>query len=159
MRAKIKKSLLVSLAMIFSSATPIMAAWWSEPVIFEATYYADQNPGVREQVGYDEVKLINHWGKFGLPEGRRSSPVFDVKYYLKHNPDIANAIGKNNYAKAADHWYKNGRKEGRPSHPDFDVKRYLEINKDVARRYGQHNYLKAIDHYLTIGYQQGRKGK
>lgn len=154
-----RMNILLILALLLLSATPTMANWWAEPVIFEATYYADQNPGVREQLGYDEAKLINHWARFGLKEGRRSSPVFDVQYYLKLNPDIANAVGKNNYAKAADHWYKNGRKEGRPSHPDFDVKRYLKLNQDVARKYGQHNYLQAIDHYLTIGYQQGRKGK
>ena len=133
------KKLVLIFIFYLSFVTPVMANWWTEPVIFEATYYADHNPGVKEEVGYDEAKLINHWGKFGLKEGRRSSPVFDVKYYLKHNQDIANAVGENNYVEAAKHWFQNGRKEGRPSHPDFDVKRYLKLNQDVAKKYGQNN--------------------
>lgn len=153
-----RKSLVLSFGIILIFAASAMAEWWAEPSVFEATYYADHNADVREKVGYDYNKLLNHWRKYGLKEGRKSSPVFDAKYYLNNNPDVAKAVGKN-YLKAANHWYKNGRREGRSSHPDFDVKSYLKLNQDVVRKYGQHNYVKAIDHYLTIGFDEGRQGR
>lgn len=154
-----KKLFFIVFSFFILSATSVMANWVFDPVVFEPTYYADQNNGVREAVGYDTKKLMDHWGNYGIKEGRRSSPVLDVKYYLKHNPGVANAVGQENYLKAAEHWYYNGRKEGRPSHPDFEVKEYLRLNQDVAREIGQNNYIEAINHYLKIGYKEGRRAK
>jgi hypothetical protein len=154
------KSFLKSLAIVLvMAAVSAMADLYVEPVVFEATYYADQNRDVREKTGYDAAKLVQHWRRFGLKEGRKSSPVFDVRYYLKHNPDLARTFGEDNYAEAAQHWFQTGRLEGRPSHPDFQVKRYLQLNADVARQYGEYNYVEAIDHYLRTGYQEGRQAK
>jgi hypothetical protein len=153
------KTLVLPLAILLVSATPALADWIYEPAVFVPTYYADQNSDVRAETGYDQAKLAAHWKRFGLGEGRRSSPVFDARYYLQHNPDVASSVGQSNYPQAALHWYRNGRQEGRPSHPDFQVKRYLELNQDVARQYGAQNYLKAIEHYLQTGYQEGRRGK
>lgn len=141
------------------AAVPAMADLWVEPAVFVPNYYADQNQDVRNQVGYNSSKLVEHWRKFGLKEGRVSSPVFDARYYLKHNPDVAKTYGPDNYAKAAQHWYQTGRQEGRPSHPDFQVKKYLQLNIDVAREIGESNYIEAIDHYLRTGYQKGRRAK
>lgn len=154
-----KKQIGIALSLLFIFATSAMANWVFDPTVFEPTYYADQNKGVRDQIGYDTKKLMEHWGNFGIKEGRRSSPVLDVKYYLKHNPGVAKAVGQENYIKAAEHWYMNGRKEGRPSHPDFEVKEYLRLNQDVAREYGQDNYIKAINHYLQTGFKEGRRAK
>ena len=153
------KKFVLSLAILLVSATPVLADWIYAPAVFVPIYYADQNSDVRAETGYDEAKLSAHWKRFGLGEGRRSSPVFDARYYLQHNPDVAAAVGQTNYPQAALHWYKNGRQEGRPSHPEFEVTRYLQLNQDVARQHGDHNYIKAIDHYLQVGYPEGRKGK
>lgn len=139
-------------------AVPATASWLGDPALFDATYYADQNSDVRELAGYNNKKLLHHWGTYGLGEGRRSSPVFDVRYYLQANPDVAKTIGAQNYPEAAQHWYNSGRKEGRPSHPDFHVRDYLRLNKDVARQIGEHNYIKAIEHYMATGYKEGRRG-
>ncbi len=154
-----KQSIIFLLSLLVLIAGPVQASWVADPALFVATYYADQNQDVLKKVGYNEEKLLHHWGKYGIKEGRRASPVFDVKYYLKKNPDVAESYGSQNYAEAAQHWYKKGRQEGRPSHPDFDVKQYLKLNPDVAKKYGQQNYAKAIEHYLTVGYPAGRKGK
>ncbi len=150
------KSLLKYVAIaLLMTAVPAMADLWVEPAVFVPNYYADKNKDVREQAGYNAAKLTEHWRKFGLKEGRVSSPVFDVRYYLKHNPDVAKTFGQDNYPKAAQHWYQTGRQEGRPSHPDFQVKKYLQLNPSVARQYGENNYIEAIDHYLRTGYEKG----
>lgn len=141
------------------SADDTHAKWLTDPTVFEASYYADQNDDVRKEFGYDESKLSEHWREHGIKAGRRSSPVFDVRYYLQENADVARSVGKENYYAAAEHWYKSGRREGRPSHPDFQVKVYLQKNPDVAKTYGADNYLEAIDHYLTNGYRKGRVAK
>ncbi|MEA3231646.1 MAG: hypothetical protein U9Q05_07830 [Thermodesulfobacteriota bacterium] len=149
---------LITLIIIFS-AQIAMADWLSEPSVFMPTYYADQNPDVEKIDGYDHAKLLAHWKEFGLKEGRRSSPVFDVKYYLNKNQDISKKFGKMNYKEAAQHWYNTGRKEGRPSHPDFNVRIYLKKNPDVAKTVGANNYIGAIHHYVSNGYKEGRTAK
>jgi hypothetical protein len=154
-----KKIMVFAAVLLFLSAQTALADWMAEPVVFQSTYYADQNPDVENVDGYDQAKLLEHWKKFGINEGRRSSPVFDVKYYLQMNPDLARQFGQKNYLEAAKHWYNHGRKEGRASHPDFDVKIYLQKNPDVAKAVGAKNYAAAIDHYLAHGYMEGRKAK
>jgi len=144
---------------IFFSAQIAIADWLSEPSVFMPVYYADQNSDVEKIDGYDHSKLLEHWKEFGLKEGRRSSPVFDVKYYLNENPDIAMQFGKNNYKEAVHHWYDSGRKEGRPSHPDFNVRIYLQKNPDVAKTVGADNYIGGIHHYVAQGYKEGRTAK
>ena len=154
-----KRIWLVSLLMVVLSAQFALADWLLEPSVFEPNYYADQNSDVRKIDGYDHAKLIEHWKTAGLQEGRRSSPVFAVIYYLKENKDVAKHLGEKNYPEAARHWYEKGRQEGRPSHPDFKVRVYLEKNPDVAKTVGEHNYLGAINHYLKNGYREGRTAK
>lgn len=144
---------------IFFSAVPALANWTTDPSVFVPTYYADHNDDIRKITGYDAAKLQAHWQRNGIREGRVSSPVLDVRYYLKHNPGVAEDVGKENYLEGALHWYQFGRREGRPSHPDFNVKTYLKLNKGVARELGEHNYIKAIEHYLKTGYKQGLRGK
>ena len=150
--------ILASVIFVFS-AQSALADWLSEPSVFLPVYYADQNPDVEKIDGYDHAELLEHWKKFGLNEGRRSSPVFDVRYYLRENPDIAKQFGQKNYKEAAHHWYNSGRKEGRPSHPDFQVRIYLKKNPDVAKAVGAQNYLGAVHHYLAHGYKEGRPAK
>ncbi len=152
-----KKISLMLVPMILFLATEALASWLTNPAVVQPLYYSDNNRDLAEKFGYDATKLLNHWVDYGIRDGRPSSPVFDVRYYLQHNPDVASAVGRESYAKATEHWFKSGRKEGRPSHPRFHVKKYLELNKDVAREYGQTNYIEAINHYLRTGYKEGRR--
>lgn len=143
--------------LILALASLVLAAeWQTTPEVFEPTYYADQNTDVRDKFGYDTDKLTRHWREYGLSEGRRSSPVFDVRYYLRENPDIAKSIGAKNFTGAAEHWYRTGIGEGRPSHPEFHVRTYLKDNPDVAKSVGAKNFPAAVRHYLEHGYVKGR---
>lgn len=152
-----KPLILTITALLMLSAQSVSANWLLDPSVFEPTYYADHNKDVYEADAYDTAKLINHWLKNGIHEGRISSPVFNVRYYLEKNPDLAKTFGKDNFQKAAEHWFTTGRKEGRASHPQFHVKAYLSKNPEIGRRIGEHNYLGAIDHYLQVGYEKGLK--
>jgi hypothetical protein len=152
-----KKYIWILTFFLTAIASETLASWVTDPSVIDPTYYADHNRDVYDEFGYNTQQLLNHWAKFGIRDGRPSSPVFDVRYYLKRNPDLASAFGRENFVKATEHWFKNGRKEGRPSHPEFNVRKYLDLNQDVAREYGQNNYIEAINHYLRTGYKKGRR--
>lgn len=68
-----------------------------DAICFDAVYYANRYPDLKAAFGYDFNKLYNHWVGWGQREGRSASPIFDPKYYLEANPDVANAYGQNNY--------------------------------------------------------------
>lgn len=55
------------------------------------------------------------------------SPLFDAKWYLEHNPDVAAAK-----ADPVEHYLTIGWKEDRPTTPYFDGKAYLQMYPDVA---------------------------
>ena len=65
--------------------------------------YADLN-------GSEEV-LLEHFVNYGMAEGRRASPEFDVNYYRSHYGDLTNAWSdKRQYYL---HYINNGQAEGR----------------------------------------------
>jgi hypothetical protein len=101
----------------------------------------------------------SHLIKHGIKECRRSSPIFDVSYYLSIHSDLQQAFGKKNCWDAAFHWLNYGIKEGRQSHPNFSVKCYLNRYPDLQRAFGAKNYEAAIDHYLRHGIKEGRNPK
>lgn len=51
--------------------------------LFDAKWYLEQNPDVREK-GIDAAK---HYVKFGWKEGRNPSPNFDGNEYLRQHPE------------------------------------------------------------------------
>ncbi|KOR31641.1 hypothetical protein TI05_12295, partial [Achromatium sp. WMS3] len=95
---------------------------------------------------------------YGIKEGRKSSPVFDVRFYLSTHTDLQIAFpnGATNYAMALEHWKNHGIKEGRRSSQTFDVKCYLGKYRDLQIAFGKRNYKAAINHYLAHGRREGR---
>lgn len=120
-------------------------------MLFDAGFYADIYADLKKSIGYNAGALKNHYDNYGLTEGRMASPYFDAKYYLKNNPDVANAYGKNNYAAALDHFVNHGFWEGRQGSQFFSAKTYLSKNPDIAKAYGSKNYLGALQHYTKYG--------
>jgi len=55
--------------------------------------------------------LLQHFKNFGLNEGRKSSSIFDVKFYLNNNNDLKNA--KFTFKQAFQHFVVSGFGEGR----------------------------------------------
>lgn len=59
------------------------------------------------------------------------SGLFDAKWYLNQNPDVAVYAGD-----PLDHYLDVGAEECRDPSPRFNTKRYLELNKAVKRKGG-----------------------
>ena len=76
----------------------------TQDLLFDAKFYADKYPDLRQAFGYNEAQLYNHWITYGIKEGRIASQVFDVKYYLANNQDLINAFGATNYTAAYNHF-------------------------------------------------------
>jgi uncharacterized repeat protein (TIGR02543 family) len=80
--------------------------------VFDAAYYAAQNPDVVRVFGPDPDALYRHFIRYGLREGRAGNERFDITFYRLNNPDLQQLYG-NDTAKYIQHYLKNGRKEGR----------------------------------------------
>ncbi len=74
------------------------------------------------------------------------SPLFDAKWYLEHNPDVAAAK-----ADPVEHYLTIGWKEDRPTSPYFDGQAYLRMYSDVAEA-----DMNPLAHYELFGKKEGR---
>ena len=74
------------------------------------------------------------------------SPLFDAKWYLEHNPDVAAAK-----ADPVEHYLTIGWKEDRPTTPYFDGKAYLQMYPDVAKA-----NMNPLAHWLLHGQFEDR---
>ena len=90
-----------------------------------------------------------HYMRFGWKEGRNPHGLFDTTFYLKQNPDVAQA-----QVNPLWHYMNVGWKEGRNPHPLFDTAFYLEQNPDVAQR-----GLNPLWHYVNFGWHEGRASR
>ncbi len=100
--------------------------------IFDAEYYAQNNPDVVAVLGTDENVLYQHYLTSGKLEGRKpyadtaattaqitgayitlaDGTVFDAAYYAAANPDVAAVLGTD-AATLAQHYVNSGKAEGR----------------------------------------------
>lgn len=80
--------------------------------MFDADYYALQNPDVVNQLGMDEAALFDHFCTCGLYELRQPNEEFNVTAYAAAYNDLSAAFGTDVilYYK---HNYEFGRNEGR----------------------------------------------
>lgn len=124
-------------------------------LLFDASLYAELNPDVVKVCGYNERNLQNHWYLYGIAEGRIASLIFDGKYYLKSNKDLAQAYGANNYSAAYTHFLNYGFIEGRQASPVFSIKYYLVQNSDLKSKFGS-NKLKVLNYFSKTGKNEAR---
>ena len=80
--------------------------------IFNAQYYLEKNPDLRNFFGENRDSLMDHFVKYGMKEGRPSSPSFILEAYKTNNADLRMAFGDNNFEYYM-HYTLNGRIEGR----------------------------------------------
>lgn len=109
---------------------------------FDARYYLEQNPDVRET----SADPWRHFVTFGAAEGRRPNPFFDPAWYLATYPD-ARRSGRNPLV----HYLLHGAAAGHDPGPEFSVSAYLASYPDVAR-----SGVEALDHHLQFGRGDGR---
>lgn len=82
---------------------------------------------------------------------------FDQEWYLDHNPDVQQEIGKGNGLTARGHYQMSGYFEGRmPFEPPVDQNWYLEAYPDVRESIARGEISDALSHFLGSGYREGR---
>ncbi len=124
---------------------------------FEPFWYLLFNNDVATAYNWAMLGGSFHWLEYGRKEGRGASPGFDVRYYLKNHPDVAQVYGATNYLAAIWHWREYGIGEGRRASPAFDAKYYLNRYPDLQWAYGATNYQAALLHWMQAGIKEGRR--
>ena len=131
--------------------------------VFDATYYADNNPDLKAAFGYDEAKLYKHFCEGGVYEGRAGSALFDVKHYLNQNADIKKAFGKD-YVAAFNHFIGGGSRELDRKFSAtldsirgliFNARVYFSRHEDLQKAFGFHEGA-LFEHFMTCGLPEGR---
>lgn len=89
---------------------------------------------------------LEHFLVKGAKRGLSPHALFDLDWYLRNNPDIADA-GLNPLV----HYLTSGWKEDRRPHPLFDPRWYRERYGDVAE-----NGIEPLTHYINSGWREGR---
>jgi len=59
-----------------------------QAVVFDAEFYAANNPDVVNALGSGRDALYRHFINFGVSEGRRGSPIFSVKDFVTKNDNV-----------------------------------------------------------------------
>lgn len=95
--------------------------------IFNAVYYADRYPDLKNAYGYNTGLLYNHFLNYGMCEGRDAHPEFSVRDYKNNYNDLQTAFG-NNLEKYYEHFILYGINEGRYSGVDTDYWNQQSIN-------------------------------
>jgi hypothetical protein len=76
--------------------------------------------------------------------------LFDSKFYLENNPDVAVEVARGTVSSPFDHYRKIGKFENRDPNALFDASYYLETNTDVAASAKQNGF-SAADHFIKFG--------
>ena len=80
--------------------------------VFNTEDYLRYNPDVREKIPHTRTRLLWHFIRYGMKEGRRATENFDVHAYRRYNPDVA-AMSRKNLRTAYYHYIEYGQKEQR----------------------------------------------
>lgn len=139
--------------------------------IFDAEYYANRYADMKMTFGDDAAKLMAHFTRIGVKEGRQASEEFNITYYKNRYPDLRKAFG-NDITAYVNHYLKTGRAQGRDARtpceligvhekngvdysPVYDYQYYIAKNPDIKRVFGNNDEA-AFNHFLTFGMKEGR---
>lgn len=119
----------------------------SDGGVFDGAYYARNNPDVVHAIGANIEVLYQHYLKYGKAEGRLPydgtlSPwatiavlpdgtKFDPVYYAAHNPDVAQALGKNPTV-LYQHYVSTGKAEGRAAYDPSAASRVAHTQNEYT---------------------------
>lgn len=151
---KFRHILVVGMAttMLLGSVLDVSAAGLKD--IFDAEYYADSYPDLKEAFGYDETQLYNHFITYGLEEGRNMNPILDVVAYRKAYADLEAAFG-DDWDAYVNHFFTFGAGEMRDQGVLFNPIIYADAYDDIKTAYGS-DLIAIIRHYLIFGRAENR---
>lgn len=81
-------------------------------LVFNASYYSKKYADLKAAFDTDEKKLLDHFKKYGMKEGRQASENFNPVTYKSLYKDLRDAYG-DNMEKYYEHYILFGKKEGR----------------------------------------------
>jgi hypothetical protein len=88
-----------------------------------------------------------------------SFDIFDEKYYLALNPDVANAVAAGVFSSGLQHFQQFGINEGRVTvSPLYNESLYLQANPDVANAVQSRSLSSGLQHYILYGEAENRFG-
>ncbi|WP_293147135.1 MULTISPECIES: PPC domain-containing protein [unclassified Microcoleus] len=76
--------------------------------------------------------------------------LFDSKFYLENNPDVAVAVARGTVSTPFDHYEKIGQFENRDPNALFDASYYLDTNSDVTVS-AEKNKFSGAQHFIKFG--------
>lgn len=83
--------------------------------IFDADFYMNYYPDLKEVIGEQPDALLAHFKEFGMKEGRIGKPGFNVKAYMMNNLDLVAEFKADDLTKYYVHYVQSGKDEGRIS--------------------------------------------
>ncbi len=144
--------------------------------VYDFNYYITHNDDVRRAYGQDDKKVLQHFIRYGMSEGRQGNADFNVFGYKNRYSDLRAAFG-NDLKQYYLHYINHGKKEGRSCalekttvyqgvdygitasdgnnsvyNFDYYIGRYEDINAAFAN-----NPSGAIEHFITHGIAEGRQ--
>jgi primary-amine oxidase len=127
--------------------------------LFVESDYLEAYPDVAAAVEDRTIETaFSHFLEFGQFEGRDPSFLFNTRYYLQQNFDVAARVQETantpNPLTAIAHFLEFGQFEGRNPNPNFNTHYYLQQYPDVAAEV-ETNQITAFEHYLKLGQEQG----
>ena len=81
-------------------------------LVYDFNYYIKAYADIKQAYGYDEKKVIEHFVKYGMSEGRQGNADFNVYVYRNRYPDLRAAYG-DNLKQYYMHYLHYGKSEGR----------------------------------------------
>jgi cyclophilin family peptidyl-prolyl cis-trans isomerase len=82
--------------------------------------------------------------------------LFDERYYLTYNSDVAAAVAAGGLPSGWAHFIANGQSEGRPATPFFNEGFYRAIYPDVKNAIAAGAIKSGWQHFLAAGIKEGR---
>ena len=142
--------------------------------IYDYNYYLSKNSDVKKSYAGDENKVLEHFVKYGMKEGRASISTFDLRSYRFANADLRTAY-KNDNEKYYRHYMNYGLAEGRTAtgvteiknpvtkpngvnySPVYNYKEYINAYPDVAAKYPDDD-IAVLEYFVSTGMAAGEKG-
>lgn len=92
--------------------------------VYDYSYYIKKYPWIEQKYGNDPEKVLAHFVKYGMKDGRQGCYAFNVQYYKNRYVDLRTAYGKD-LPSYYMHYITNGKAEGRDAKTKCDLTGYV----------------------------------
>ncbi|MGC9270426.1 glycosyltransferase [Acidiphilium sp.] len=126
--------------------------------IFDASWYLSTYGEARTCCGHETALALDYYLRAGCRLGHSPSPLFDERFYLEQNLDIAALVRAGQYRSGFDHYCQHGYR-GLSPHWLFDDTLYGRLYEDMSlENLDLHGCFGRYDHWLKSGQREARIG-